>query len=251
MKKNIEIIAMIYKSLGFLDFITDQLKSPKCKANGWDVGVRVVANDASEKVVNRLKAGDIPYSIYNDPKPEDFYLNRVYRCSNYGAQSSEYDNICFVNSDMAFTEGWLENLLKHHDGVNIPCSRLVESGRIPVATTRHGVPQNFGTTPKEFNQLALETFAKEISEDRTESSGLFMPCVFEKLKFITAVMYPEGNIFYAAGDSFEVGRPNDVTPYASGDAFFFNDILKKRFGMKHITAFDSIVYHIQEGEKAE
>ena len=107
MKKNIEIIAMIYKSLGFLDFITDQLKSPKCKANGWDVGVRVVANDASEKVVNRLKAGDIPYSIYNDPKPEDFYLNRVYRCWNYGAQSSEYDNICFVNSYMAFTEGGL------------------------------------------------------------------------------------------------------------------------------------------------
>ena len=39
--------------------------------------------------------------------------------------------------------------------------------------------------------------------------------------------------------------------YMSGDDYYFHEILEKKFGMKHITVFDSPVYHIIEGEKDE
>jgi len=31
----------------------------------------------------------------------------------------------------------------------------------------------------------------------------------------------------------------------------FEEILEKKYGMTHITALDSLVYHFQEGEKDE
>ena len=50
--KNIEIIAMIYKSTQYLDFIHSQLKD--CKADGWRVGLRIVANDATDEMLELL-----------------------------------------------------------------------------------------------------------------------------------------------------------------------------------------------------
>ena len=97
MKKNIEIISLIYKSIDYLDFIVDQLKSDFCKVPDWDVGIRIIANDATQPVLSALKNKDITYTIYNDPHPKDFYLNRVYRCWNFGGKNSQYSNICFVN----------------------------------------------------------------------------------------------------------------------------------------------------------
>ena len=255
MNKNIEIIAMIYKSVDYLNLISKQLKSDTLEVDGWSVGTRIVANDATKEVLQRLSELDIPYSIYNDPKPEDFYLNRVYRCWNYGGRTSTYDNICFVNSDMAFSKGWLANLLKHHNGKNMPCSRLVESGRIPVATERHGISKNFGASPKDFNQIAFENFVEEVKEDKAESWGLLMPCVFEKERFMDAGMYPEGNVFISGWrggkPELEIGCPNDRKIYAPGDVYFFEKILTNKYKMKHITVFDSLVYHVQEGEMDE
>ena len=45
------------------------------------------------------------------------------------------------------------------------------------------------------------------------------------------------------------GFPNDRPIYKAGDAYYFQDILEKKYGMKHVTVFDSPVYHIIEGEK--
>ena len=86
MKKNIEIISLIFKSIDYLNLIYHELKSDKCKVEGWNVGVRIVANDATQEILNHLQKLDIPYSIYNDSKPNDYYLNRVYRCWNYAGQ---------------------------------------------------------------------------------------------------------------------------------------------------------------------
>ena len=98
MKKSVEVISLIFKSLDYLDLIVKELKSDKCKVDGWDVSIRIVANDATPEVIEKLKLSDIPYTIYNDPKPNDYYLNRVYRCWNHAGETSEADNICFVNS---------------------------------------------------------------------------------------------------------------------------------------------------------
>lgn len=239
-RKNIEIIALIFKSTDYLNLIYNELKSDKCKVNGWDVSVRIVANDATDEVLDNLKKLDIPYSIYNDPKPNDYYLNRVYRCWNYAGETSTSDNICFVNSDMVFSNGWLENLLKHHDGVNIPCSRLVESGKM--LSGKHAISQNLGRSPKTIDFDGWIKYASSISNDITYNGGLFMPCIFEKQRFIESGKYPEGNI-YTNG----VGKLGGFIK--SGDAWYFDDILANMFSMKHITVFDSLVYHIQEGEK--
>lgn len=240
MIKRIEIIALIFKSVDYLNLIYEELKSGKCKVGGWDVGVRIVANDATPEVLERLGQLDIPYTIYNDSKPNDYYLNRVYRCWNYGGKTSKYENICFVNSDMVFSENWLSNLLKHHDGKNIPTSRLVESGKMP--SGKHGISHNCGRHPTNINHSIWESVVTQYSIDEVHEGGLYMPCVFEKSRFIESGMYPEGNI-YDDG----VGTTNGFV-VLSGDVWYFKK-LEEQYGMKHVTVFDSLVYHIQEGEK--
>lgn len=237
--KNIELISLIYKSKNYLDLITEELAKTYSKLSGWDVGVRLVANDAAKEIVELLEQGGGHYSLYNDPFPNDYYLNRVYRCWNYAAITSSFDNICFVNSDMVFSENWLKNLTNHHDGVNIPTSRLVESGKMP--SGQHGISFDCGRSPKSIDKDKWSSFSKYVSSNQTQRGGLFMPVIFEKKRFIEAGCFPEGNI-YDNG----VGKLGRFIQ--SGDDFFFRK-LENEFGMKHVTVFDSLVYHIQEGEK--
>jgi hypothetical protein len=238
-KKEIEVISLIFKSEDYLNLIHNEMKSKKSNVFGWDVKFRIVANDATEEIIEKLKSLDIPYSIYNDPNPNDYYLNRVYRCWNFAGKTSQYNNICFVNSDMVFSDGWLSNLLKHHDGKNIPCSRLVESGKL--LSGQHAISYNCGKTPNEIDYKKWHDVVDRLTNESIQNGGLFMPCIFETKKFIEFGMYPEGNI-YRDG----VGTLNGFVQ--SGDDWFFKK-LERDYGMKHITVFDSLVYHIQEGEK--
>jgi len=242
MKQNIEIISLIYKSTQYLDLIVNELKKDYCKVNGWDIGIKVVANNATDEVLHHLCKIGIPYLVYNDPKPDDYYLNRVYRCWNYSGKISTYDNICFVNSDMVFSDNWLENLLKHHDGINIPCSRLIESGRLLSGANAVG-NMNFGRNADDVRYEEWYNFANKTKNNRIVSGGLFMPCVFNKERFVESGMYPEGNIYQDGKPGSMVGGVTE-----SGDAWYFKS-LESRFSMKHITVFDSCVYHQQTGEQ--
>lgn len=242
MSNTIEIISLVYKSVDYLNFIYEQLKKDVNMVDGWEVGIRIVANDATDEIKEHLKTLDIPYTIYEDPTPNDYYLNRVYRCYNYAVKTSEYDNVCLVNSDMAFSKNWLVNLLKHHDGVNIPCSRLVESGKM--VSGLHGISNDFGKTPSTYRENDFNEYVDIIKQNFVHDGGLYMPCIFEKKRFIESGMYPEGNIYDTGIGNYDSG--NFVK---SGDDYYFTDILVKKFNMKHITVFNSLVYHIQEGEK--
>jgi len=195
MNKNVEVVALIYKSVTYLKYIVNQLNSTFCKADGWDVGVRIVANDATDAVLEALRAIEIPYTIFNNSNKDEYYMNRVYRCYNYCVTTSNYDNICLINSDNGFSNDWLSNLLKHHDGTNIPCSRLVESGKM--GSGMYGVSNNFGKTCEEFEDNFNEwlVWADQHKEDRVLAGGLYMPSIFEKQRFIDSGMYPEGNIY--------------------------------------------------------
>ena len=241
MNKNLEIISLIFKSCDYLDLIYKELKSDNCKIEGWEISLRIVANDATPEVISKLKSLDIPYTIYNDPKPNDYYLNRVYRCWNHAGETSKADNICFVNSDMVFSKDWLSNLLKHHNGNNIPCSRLIESGKM--LSGLHAVSRNCGRGPKVIDYNLWNDVVVEIKQDELKDGGLFMPCIFETKRFIESGMYPEGNIY-----SDGIGTLNGFIQ--SGDDWYFKK-LNNEYGMKHVTVFDSLVYHIQEGEKDE
>ena len=194
MNKNVEVIGMVYKSVQYLDLLYTELKKKyTTTVDGWTVGVRIVANDANPAVLDRLSKMDIPYSVYNDKSKNDYYLNRVYRCWNYCGVSSRYDNICFVNSDMVFSDNWLSNILKHHNGVNIPCSRLVESGKL--LSGQHAISMNFGRHANHINRLSWETYSRNKSYNELHAGGLYMPCILEKKRFIESGMYPEGNIY--------------------------------------------------------
>lgn len=257
--KNVEVVSLVYKSLEYLDFIYSQLMEYG-KADGWNVGVRIIANDATDAVLSRLYELDIPFSVYNNPDPDAFYINRTWRAFNYAMQSSHYNNVCFVNSDMAFSEGWLDNLLKHHNGVNIPCSKLVNYPGIysGLGSINNGVNKDFGGHPQNFRSTAFESYAKELAQDKTFREGWNMPCVFERARFLEAGKFPEGAMFngnLVACDN--ATHPHQLEPgrwvpfYKPSDLFFFQNIMEQKYGMKHITVCDSIVYHVGEGEKNE
>ena len=236
---SIELITLIYRSVQYLDFLARQLQDPFNQVPGWEVRCRIVANDPTPEVAEALSRCGIPYEIYRDPHPHDYYLNRVYRCWNHAGRTSQAEHLCFLNSDMALSPGWLEALLAHHDGVNIPCSRLVESGKMP--SGRYGISRNFGRHPHQFDETGWLAFARATACPEVHPGGLYMPCILAKERFVASGMYPEGNIY-------EDGVGTRGKLVKSGDDYFFKDVLEDRFGMKHVTAFDSLVYHIQEGE---
>lgn len=240
MNKNVEIISLIYKSVDYLHLIYEQMKSDNCKVDGWDVGVRLILNDATDEIKEEIKKLDIKYTIFDNVNPNEYYINRVYRAYNYGVLTSFYDNVVLVNSDNVFSKDWLKNLLKHHDGVNIPVGVLVESGKM--GSGKYGISKNFGRTATTIDYKAFEEFVEQTKVDRIAEGGLFGPCLFERKKFIEGGMYPEGN-FYHDG----IGTKNGIVIQTSDDYFFKK--LENDFNMKHITVFDSIVYHVQEGEK--
>lgn len=237
------VVGMIYKSKSYLDFMMDNIRKYCLQSNNnYEINYLIVANDASETILNKLKVDQINHIIYCDPKPNDYYLNRVYRAWNFGGRSSDGDIIVFINSDMAFTSGWLDHLLKHLDRDTIPCSRLVESGKLRSAA--NAISKDFGRTALTFDEKKFIEYAKQIGENKVLDKGLFMPCAFYKDDFLRSGGYPEGNI-YKAG----VGR-TDSKFIQSGDNYFFynNSVMGRK---RHITVCDSIVYHIQEGELDE
>lgn len=242
MKKEIEIIALIYKSANYLKFIFEQLTGPFNKVEGWDVRVRIVANDATDEVIVALsEMPEMNVSIYSDARLDDYYLNRVYRCWNYSVRTSSCEYVCLVNSDMAFSENWLSALIKDIDlDKMIPCSRLVESGKL--LSGQHAIVKNFGRHIGEFKQKEWNEFANKTKTESIFSGGLYMPCIFNTKRFMHSGGYPEGNI-YEDG----IGTCNGRV-VKSGDAYFFQDILGLTLGMSQVTVFDSLVYHFQEGE---
>lgn len=240
---NIEVITLIYKSVDYLEFIAQQLNRDLCQAGGWKVGIRVVANDATEEVIDRLPALGIPYTIFDNPDPNEFYLNRVYRAYNFCVQTSTYDNVCLLNSDNVMSKDWLTNLLKHHNGTNIPCSRMVESGKM--GSGAYGINlgiNDFGRHPRGFDFDGWEEFAKTAKIDKAALGGMYGGCVFERERFLESGGYAEGNVFPDG-----VGTLNGPV-IKTGDQYLF-ELLESKYGMKHITIFDSLLYHIIEGEK--
>jgi len=232
----IALIGMIYKSTEYLDFMKYMIYK-YCQSAIHTVNPLIIANDPNDSVKKSLPKTGIPYIIYKDHKPDEYYLNRVYRAWNFGGVNGDGDVIIFINSDFGYSYGWIDRLLSHYHSNQIPCSRLVESGKL--LSGQWGISKNFGRNPSEFinNELEFNNFAKKIEiSGGAELGGLYMPCAIDKKIFIDSGGYPEGNIL------------NDDGTIISGDKYYF-DYLNKKYGLKQVTAMDSVVYHIQEGEK--
>ena len=227
----VSVVCLIYKSTGYIDFVWDSFQKYTTNAD-----FLFVTNDATDKIKNYLKENKLPHLIFENEDKNEYYLKRVYRAWNYGGFNAPGDIIVFVNSDMAFSKDWLENLLKNLNKKRIICSRLVESGKMP--SGQYAISKNFGQAYKEFKGEEFEKFAEEVKKPEIRRDGLFMPCAIYKDIFIKSGGYPIGN------------RKEKDGSETSGDNILFYEKLKP-MGVEHFTVFDSIVYHIQEGELDE
>ena len=239
------IACLIYKSVNWLEFVYEQvLKYTDMK----DTEFFFVANDASDEVLQYLRDNHLPYFQFtNTPAHQkEWYINNVYRAYNYASQVAKGDFLVLINSDMAFTPGWLDALIAAYNGRNLVSSRLVESGKL--GTGKYGIEKDFGRTYSQYREDDFQSYAETLREDKVSSGGLFMPLLVNKKHFDKIGGYPEGNI--KKGSSIfgtNIAQPGD--PQISGD-----NVLMQRMatiGIEHQTAMNSVVYHFQCGEKDE
>ncbi|MCV0399547.1 MAG: glycosyltransferase [Nitrosarchaeum sp.] len=227
----ISVICLIYKSIGYANFVFDSFQK---YTNLYDnIEFYFIANDPTDKLIDYLDKNHFPYKLFRNQDPEEYYLKRVYRAWNFGGFESDSDIIVFVNSDMAFSKNWLENLLRRLREDRIVTCRLVESGKL--RSGKYGIEKNFGQTYSEFNDEKFQNFVNHISRSEIKDGGLFMPCAIYKDSFIKSGGYPIGN---------RTEKNGNITP---GDKILFYEKLLP-MGIKHYTVFDSLVYHVQEGE---
>jgi hypothetical protein len=104
---------------------------------------------------------------------------------------------------------------------------------------------NLGNTPSTFNAVGWDEAVEKYSVNTSQEDGLYMPVLFFKEVFVKSGGYPEGNIY---SDGEAGSKKGSVV--MSGDTFFFKK-LSEQYQMKHITVYDSVVYHMQEGEMRE
>lgn len=253
MQPSVSIICLIYKSTKYLDFVYDQVKK---YTDLSDKEFYFVANDASQEVLDHLKNTNAPHYVFNNT-PENVrlqreglqtYLPNVYRAWNFGASKANGKYLLFINSDMAFSKNWFENLWKWKTDTNCVTSRLVESGRYTSGT--HGISYNCGQFLRDYNEQKFLDYVKSIEVDKCEPNGLYMPLLITKEHFDKVNGYPEGNCI-PGSDIFHPSIANkEQNPWSvPGDVVIMHKL--RCFGISHITSFNSIVYHFQNGEMFE
>lgn len=244
----ISIASLIYKSTKLADWVYESIHEYTPMLKSGEAEFFFVANDPTEKIVTHLKNKGYNFieqnnEIHSDEElfkmgyawPE--YIHRVYRGYNRAILHSKGEIIVLINSDHYFSPDWLENLLKYYDTQKIVCSQLVEPKHHKFGIFPEAINGEFGNTTDNFNKDGFLDFAMKIKKTGTYTGGAYMPCMFSKDLGIYSGLYPEGNI---AGKSFDKIQK-------TGDEAFFARLSTKK--VLHITALDSIVYHLKEGEK--
>lgn len=238
----ITIATLIYKSPAYLDFVMESLLEHRTQNH--KIKYLIVCNDATEEVKESALdwsyylGGQCRTVIHDNPNPTSYWIQRVYSAWSRCVTECETEAVAFVNSDMRFTDGWLDNLAKHDLNKFVPTSRLVESARMPSLPGL--ISKNFGQTIKDFKlqELAFQNYAKEISEDKTTLKiGAYMPSLI-KTDWLRQINGWHPNAWNQYGHEI----PGDRITFA---------ILEQRFGIQNIMCHDSIVYHLQRGESAE
>jgi hypothetical protein len=239
---------LIYKSTKWLKFVYDQFHK-HTKLNVGDE-FYFVANDAYPEVLDYLNQNpQIKHYIHNNTEDQkkEWYINNVYRAFNTAAKNANGDYVVFLNSDFAFSPNWEVNLIKRIDDNNCVCSRLVERGILRSGT--YGIEKNFGNNYSDYNEEMFIKYVDEIKEDKVCNGGLYMPLLIKKKHLEMVGYYTEGNIRADSRDIFNPTIAKKGEPVIPGDMVLMEKL--KRHNIQHITSFDSIIYHFQEGEMRE
>ena len=244
----ISIVSLIYQSTKLADWVYESVYEFTPMLKTGEAEFFFVANDPTEKLVSHLRTKGYNFieqnnKIHSDEElfkmgyawPE--YIHRVYKGYNRAILHSKGDIIVLINSDHYFSPDWLENLLKYYDTQKVVCSLLVEPKHPKHDIFPGAVRGDFGNTTENFNKDAFLNFVMTNKKTGISLGGAYMPCLFSRDLGIYASLYPEGNL---AGDSFDKISK-------TGDEAFFERLAGQR--VLHITALDSIVYHLKEGEK--
>jgi len=242
-KPHFSIICLIYKSIGWLKFVYEQVLK---YTDMSDKEFFFIANDATEEVLTYLRDNEIPHCEFNNTSEQqtEWYVNNVYRAYNFAAAKARGDFLIMINSDMAFSPGWLDNLWKSYDGTNCVCSRLVESGKFPSGL--YGIEKDLGRNFDSYQEEEFQQYAASIAEPRVENGGLFMPLLIRRQHFEMVGGYPEGQVV-TGSDIYNPVIARWGEPCISGDTVIMQKL--QDHGIVHQTAFNSIVYHFQWGEK--
>lgn len=246
----VTIVCLIYKSKQLAKAVYDSLYEYTPKLKNGEADLLFVANDPTTDLVDYLKDQKYPFIInvndhltdnelFKDGYGAPEYMRRVYQGYNQGVLNAKGQKVVLINSDNFFSTDWLENLLKYSDYKKVVTSTLIEPGQEKFGVFPGAIHKNFGKTLDDFKEKEFHNFANKIRKTGYTSGGAYMPCLLYKDVAVMAGLYPEGNI---AGVSFD-----DIERY--GDEFFYDRL--ERFGVEHITAKDSVVYHLKEGEKSE
>jgi hypothetical protein len=250
--EKVSIVCLIYKSISYCDFLYANIHKYTPEIERGNVEFYFVANDATEEILFHLNEMKYNHYINNNVKisetelfnmgyayPE--YITRVYKGYNFGIKMAKNPIVVLINSDNAFSENWLENLLNKLNNNVVVSSRMIQPhNKFPNPKNNTLCEQyDFGKTLKEFNE---NTFINKVNELKTKTTSIgnaFMPLTLYKKQAELVGYYPEGNL--------NNGSYNEIS--ITGDHAFINKLEKNN--ISHITSNDSIVYHFQEGEKYE
>lgn len=185
------IVCLVYKSVEWLKFVYEQVYK---YTDMTDKEFFFVANDANPTVLSYLSENYIPHYIFTNTsqQQQEWYVNSVYRAYNFAASKAQGDFVVFINSDMAFTPGWLDNLWQAYNGDNCVTSRLVESGKL--RSGQYGVEKDFGRDYSSYRESEFQHYAHDLAEFKLLDGGLFMPLLIRKEHFEQVGGYPEGQV---------------------------------------------------------
>ena len=265
----VSYVCLIYKSVKWLQFVYSQFKKHTSLKEGDEF--YFVANDACQEVLDYLKENEIPHYIHNNTpeQREEWYINNVYRAWNTAARKAKGQYIIFMNSDMAFSKDWHTNLIKYIDDTKCINSRLVERGPphgLPTMKGGHGIEKNFGNTHHQYREYLFQQYAESIKEAKIVAKGLYMPMIIKKEHLERINYYPEGNITIENWEKMIQTNPEEFQtfkyeyrtatevyqegkPCVPGDKVLMKKL--EMIGVYHYTSFESIVYHVQQGEMNE
>lgn len=230
---SVSIVCLIYKSIKYLEFVKKSIEE-HTKTEDYDE-LLFILNDPTDELIDYVhKKEGLNWLINDNPDPEAYYMTRVYMGWNFAVEHAKGDIVVMVNSDMAFSKDWLPNLLKCLQKDNAMSSRLVESGKMPSGL--HAISVNCGRSSEDFDKERFEKLAEVVKEDKRVLRGLYSPIAVYKETFFKLGGYPNGNLIINKQE-------------IPGDVIFWTVASTK--DVKHYTVFNSIVYHIQEGEKDE
>jgi len=245
----VTLVCLIYAGIDWLEFAYGELLRLQSELENGRIEILFCANDPTDEIVDFLIQNNIPHVIFRNENPTEHYLSRVYRAYNFAVSASKGEYCLLVNSDMAYSPGFMTRMLNERDENTLLVAKLVESGTLKSGP--HATKRNFGKHLYTFKREKFYKFASKIQSEKKADGGLYMPLLVHKQKFLNLGGFPEGNIApkslsrYLNGESAQISLPGD--PCISGDEALFRKA--KKLGMKHFTCFNSVSYHFQEGEK--